>query len=112
MAFDKKILDPIKHFLIGLALTLKGIDKIGHHAVIGSIILGFGIIILACFVYLLITKRASSRFDLVLHWFEGIASLFTAYIYYDEGSKYLHYVFLLAAIGFFISVYMHSRKHR
>ena len=49
---------------------------------------------------------------ILIHLFEGLASLFTAYIFFEEGKKYLQYGFLLAAIGFFISVYVYAVKHK
>ena len=110
MAGKKQLLQSFTHLLIGIALTLKGWDKIAHHPVIGSIILAFGIIILLYFFYLNLKKHPNEKLDLIVHWFEGIAALFTAYIYYTEGSRYLHFVFLLAAIGFFVSIYIHHRK--
>jgi uncharacterized membrane protein YfcA len=100
------------HFLAGFSLTLKGYDKLSHHhMVIGSIILAFGIIILSYFFYVLLKKHPNKKLDLIVHWFEGFAALFTAYVFFAEGAKYLPYVFLLAAIGFFISIYVtHYRK--
>lgn len=112
MAKSKPLLQFFQHFLIGTVLTMKGIDKISHHAMIGSIILAFGIIILVFFVYTLIAKRPSEKLTVLAHWFEGIAALFTAYIFFTEGATYLPYVFLLAAIGFFIGIYVHYKKHR
>src|SRR5688500_17754259 len=90
----------LQHFLIGCVLTIKGIDKISHHAIIGSILLIFGLIVLAYFFYSLFVKRPSERLTLLAHWFEAIAALFTAYIFFTEGATYLPYLFLLAAIGF------------
>ena len=100
----------LQHFLIGIILTMKGIDKISHHAVIGSIILSFGLIVLAYFFYSLFVKRPSQKLTLLAHWFEAIAALFTAYIFYTEGATYLPYLFGLAAIGFFIGIYVHTKK--
>jgi hypothetical protein len=110
MARRKEILHSVKHFLIGTALTLKGADKIGHHPLIGSIILLFGLIILVYFFYLLIKKHPSEKLGHIVHWFEAIASLFTAYIFFQEGATYLPWAFLLASIGFFISIYVEHRK--
>lgn len=111
MARNKQALHAVKHLLIGGALTLKGFDKIGHHhPVIGSMILLFGLIILFYFFYLLIKNHPSEKLGHLVHWFEAIASLFTAYIFYAEGATYLPWVFLLAAIGFFLSIYIEHRK--
>lgn len=108
----KAVLQFLQHFLIGSVLTIKGIDKISHHAVMGSIILLFGIIILAFFIYTLTAKKPSEKLTVLAHWFEAIAALFTAYIFFTEGATYLPYLFLLAAVGFFIGIYVHAKKHR
>jgi hypothetical protein len=45
--------------------------------------------------------------------FEGVALLFTSYIFFEEGKKYLPYVTLAASIGFFVSVvviYIQTKK--
>jgi uncharacterized membrane protein len=110
MARKKQLLHSLTHLLIGIALTLKGADKLSHHPVIGTIILAFGIIILLYFIYINANKHHSDKLDLIVHCFEGTAALFTAYIFYEEGAKYLQYVFLLAAIGFFLSIYLHNKK--
>lgn len=110
MPKNKPLLLFLQHFLIGFILTMKGIDKLSHHAVIGSIILAFGLIVLTYFFYSLFVKRPSETLTMLAHLFEAIAALFTAYIFYTEGATYLPYVFLLAAIGFSIGIYVHYKK--
>jgi hypothetical protein len=111
MKTSKRLPHSVPHFIIGFALVLKGYDKLSHHPVIGSIILSFGIIILAYFFYVLLKKHPAERLNNLVHWFEALASLFTAYIFFEEGAKYLPFVFLLASIGFFIAIYIeHYRK--
>lgn len=105
-----RIVHSIHHFLVGFSLTLKGITKISHHPVIGSIILLFGLIILAYFLYVLLRSHPAEKLGHIIHWFEALASLFTAYIFFEEGAKYLPYVFLLAAVGFFISIFVSHKK--
>jgi uncharacterized membrane protein YfcA len=113
MPKSKPLLQFFQLFLIGTVLTMKGIDKISHHIVIGSIILAFGIIILVYFFYSLLAKKPNEKLTLLAHWFEAIAALFTAYIFFTEGATYLPYLFLLAAVGFFIGIYVHHKKeHR
>ena len=114
MVQKNAFLHTVVHVLIGFSLTLKGYDKFSHHhTIIGSIILAFGIIILFYFFYVLLKKHPSEKLNLLVHWCEALASLFTAYIYFTEGAKYLPYVFLLAALGFLISIYItHYRKKK
>jgi hypothetical protein len=47
---------------------------------------------------------------ILIHFFEGLVSLFIAYIFFKEGKKYVHYGFILAAIGFFIATYVSFTK--
>ena len=112
MGRKKKLLHSIHHLLIGIALILKGFSKFAHHQVLGGLILCFGLIILSYFIYLSIKQMESRTMHILIHLFEGFASLFTAYIFFVEGKKYLQYGFLLAAIGFFISVYIYITRHK
>lgn len=112
MSRKNKFLQNILHLFIGIALVLKGFNKISHHPVLGGLILSFGLVILAYFVYLSITQKESRTMHISIHLFEAFASVFTAYIFFMEGKKYLPYVFLLAATGFFISVYLYMKNHR
>jgi energy-coupling factor transporter transmembrane protein EcfT len=111
MAGKKQLVHSIHHLMTGLVLILKGIDKISHHhALLGGLILLFGLIILSFFVYTVSHKKHSEKLELVVHWFEALVSLFIAYILFKEGKNLLPYVFLLAALGFFIAIFIHYRK--
>lgn len=110
MAANKHLLHSVHHFLVGFALTLKGFTKIAHHPFIGSIILLFGLIILVYFFYLVIKKHPNEKLVDIIHWFEAFASLFTAYVFFQEGATYLPYVFLLASLGFFIAIFISHRR--
>ena len=112
MEGKKKLLHSIHHLLIGIALTLKGLSKFAHHEVLGGLILCFGLIILSYFIYLSIKRMESRTMHILIHLFEGFASLFIAYIFFVEGKQYLQYGFLLAAMGFFISVYIYIIRHK
>jgi len=57
MAGKKHLLHSIHHFLTGAVLITKGIDKVSHHAFIGSLILLFGVAILCYFIYRFIKKQ-------------------------------------------------------
>jgi len=100
------------HFIIGGVLTVKGYDKFGHHPVLGSIIFLFGIIILSYCFWVVFRSGHSSTLPILFHLFDGLVLLFTAYIFFMEGKKYLPYASLLASIGFFISVYVLYNQHK
>jgi hypothetical protein len=112
MVGKRKLLHSIHHLLIGIALILKGLSKFAHHQVLGGLIICFGLIILSYFIYLSIKRKESRTMHILIHLFEGFASLFTAYIFFVEGKKYLQHGFMLAAIGFFISVYVYIMRHK
>ena len=112
MATKNKLLSLIHHLIISVALILKGLDKFSHHKLLGGLIFCFGVIVLVYFVYVLLKQKESRTMHILIHLFEGLASLFTAYIFFEEGKKYLQYGFILAAIGFFISVYVYTVKHK
>lgn len=110
MTTKKRVLNSVKHFLLSFIFIIKGFIKLDHHSLIGSILLLFGIIVFGFFIYSLRQREPNEKFILAAHWFEAIAALFMAYIYFTEGATYLPYVFLLAALGFFISIFMHHKK--
>jgi len=112
MAGRKHLLHSIHHFITGAVLIVKGIDKIPHHLFIGSLILLFGVMILAFFIYSISRKQHSQRLELMVLWLEAFVALFTAYIFFTEGKKLLPYIFLLAAAGFFISIYMFYKRRK
>ena len=112
MVGGNKLLHSIHHLLVAFVLVLKGFDKLAHgHPFIGTLLLAFGLAIVVYFGYLLKNNKHSPLIDDMVHLFEALAALFVAYLTYSEGSKYLHYVFLIAAAGFFIAIYV-SRKRR
>jgi hypothetical protein len=106
----KQFLHIIQHLLLASVLIIKGVDKISHHAVIGSIFLFFGVTILVYFFYSLFNRHHTHKLELVAHGFEAIASLFSAYIFFVEGKKFLPWFFLLAALGFVVAFFIHYRK--
>lgn len=112
MATRNKLLSLIHHLIISVALLLKGYDKFSHHKLFGGLIFCFGVVILVYFVYVLLKQKENRTMHILIHLFEGLASLFTAYIFFEEGKRYLQYIFILAAIGFFISVYVFAVKHK
>ena len=110
MVKKKPLLRNFLHLIISTTLILKGILKIPHHPLIGSIILCMGLVILCYFIYVMVKRSAAHHLEHLVHWFEALASLFTAYIFYTEGARYLQYVFLLAGVLFFVAIYISGRK--
>ena len=103
----------IAHLLTGFVLVLKGYAKItDHYPATGSIILLFG---LAIFGYVYYEKRQrvhSPYLQMLVHFFEGLALLFTTYVYIDEGKTYIQYATLAAGIGMFVTVYILYKKQK
>ena len=112
MKNKKHILEALHHFIVGFFLTIKGFDKFTHHHLIGGIIFTFGIIILLYFLYEISAKKQGRTLKLLVHLFEGLALLFTSYIFFEDGKTYLPYITLTASIGFFISVFVIYIKTR
>ena len=113
MSKKHQVLHGIYHFLVGFVFILKGTDKISHHPFIGGLILLFGIITWTYFFYHVWRRKEGKTLSLLVHLFEGVALLFIAYIFYTEGAKYLPYVSLVSAIGFFIgAIVMINRQRR
>ncbi len=103
----------LAHALTGFALALKGYTKMtDHHAVIGGIILFSGLVIIGYVLYERKQKTHSRMLGVGIHFLEGLALLFTSWVYFEEGKTYLPYVTLIAAIGFFITVPFIYRKNK
>ncbi len=101
----------LHHLVTGIFLAIKGYDKIQHHhAFIGSIILISGIAILAYYLFISIKKKENHKLNLLVHLCEGLALLFTSYIFFKDGKTYLPYVTLLAGGGFLVAVCIHFFK--
>lgn len=113
MSILKHKLGTMAHTVTGLALALKGYAKLtDHHAVIGSIILISGLSIIG---YVLYERRQQTHSRLLgtgIHFLEGLALLFTSWVYFEEGKTYLPYVTMAAAIGFFVTVPLLYRRNR
>lgn len=103
MAGDRHKIKHVYHLVIGLTLILKGWEKIEHHyAVLGAILVLFGLITLFyCVLLLRGAHWVGRRLHLGAHLFEALAMLFTSYVFFRDGKHYIQYVTLLAALGFF-----------
>jgi uncharacterized membrane protein HdeD (DUF308 family) len=95
--------ESIGHLCVGIAITMKGVEKLSHHPIIGSFILLFGVVLLLYFIYEKLKKVHSRTFKLLVHLFEGLAFLFLSYIYFIEAKIYLPYVTLTISIVFLVS---------
>jgi hypothetical protein len=104
MKHRKHFLEIFHHLLTGFILTLKGIEKFAHHQLIGLIIMASGIIVLLFFLYDVVKKGMGTVLKILVIGFEGVAWLFTTYVFFEEGKVYLPYVTLVASIGYFVSV--------
>jgi presenilin-like A22 family membrane protease len=108
----KHKLRSIQHLITGIFLLLKGCDKVEHnYLLIGWVILGMGIAVVSYYLFLKMTNNNNSLLNMLVHLFEGIALLFTTYVFIKEGKTYLPYVTLLAGIGFLVAVVVHWVKH-
>lgn len=111
MARHKNRFGTIAHVATGIVLSLKGYIKItDHHALVGSIILCFGLAIIGYVVYEKRQKIHSRHLVVAVHLFEGLALLFTTYVYINEGKTYIQYLTFAAAIGFFTGAFLLYRK--
>ncbi|MEO6167061.1 MAG: hypothetical protein ABIO46_07605 [Chitinophagales bacterium] len=113
MAMLKHRYGTIAHVMTGAVLILKGYAKItAHYAGVGSIILLLGIAIIAYVIYESQQKEHSKLLTIAVHFFEGLALLFTTYVYIEEGKTYIQYLTLAASIGFFVAVVIMYMKYK
>ena len=110
MKTNKHTFEKIYHLIVGFIFILKGVDKIQHHPLIGLILLIFGIAVIAYFIYISTKQAAGEWLSIIVHLFEAIALMFTAYLYYQEGKTFLPYVFAASAVGFLIATFVSIQK--
>jgi hypothetical protein len=111
----KSKLESFHHFAVAVILIAKGFAKIQHHhSIIGWTILLMGIVILAYFIFIKISKKHHTVFGILIHIFESLALFLTSYVYFQEGKTFLPYITLAAAVGFLMATFVHlkgGKKH-
>lgn len=112
MSTIKHRIDSVVHFLLGSTLLLKGYDKFHHHNILGALMFLFGIIVMGYFFYLVLKQQHNRTMHIMILLFEALVSLFIAYIFIEEGKKYVQYGFILAAIGFLLAAYITFSKKK
>lgn len=110
MVNKRQRLNSALHLLLATTLILKGADKFAHHNILGGLMLLFGIIVFAYFIYTVLKKKENKTMHILILLFEALVSLFIAYIFFEDGKKYVQYGFILAAIGFLISTFVVIRQ--
>lgn len=108
----KNKLEAVSHLIVGILLFVKGYDKLSHHFIFtGIIILSMSLIIISYFIYLSAKKIHDKKLELAVHIAEGVALLFTSYVYWETGKQYLPYATGIAGIGYLIAAVIRWRKH-
>jgi len=106
-------LEKFSHYLAGALIILKGIDKAEHfnkHPVICILLfLIGGFIIFANFRHSYFEKHFK-EFKSVLFFCEGVVLAMISYYYFDEGKKYIHFFYALAAVIYIIVSIVFYRK--
>ncbi len=105
-------LEALSHLIVGILLFTKGYDKLSHHFVVtGIIIMAMSLFIFGYFIYLLRIKKVhDKKLELLVHLAEGIALLFTTYVYWETGKKYLPYATGVAGIAYLVVAVVRWRK--
>jgi hypothetical protein len=101
----------LNHFLVGVLLTFSGYDIFIKHQILASFILLFGITFLGYSIWTFFETKRNLLFPIIFHLFEALVLLFTAYIFFVSGKKYLQYVIILASIGYFIAAIVFYRRY-
>jgi hypothetical protein len=100
----KHLLESLHFFLIGFLITTEGFEELHSHAIIGGLMLLFGITLLLYFIYVQIKKKQGFNLKIMAHLFEAVVLLFISYILFKEEKTYIPYINLAASFGMFISI--------
>ena len=106
----KKILEHLQYFIAGFILIITGIQNVQSYAFVGYINILIGVFLLVSIILLRITRTPFDYLKPILYSVEGIGFLMAMYLYLLKDTQFLHYMFLLAAIGNFISAYVFTKR--
>lgn len=104
----------LAHYLVGLIVIVKGIEKAEHfseHPIICiSLLLIGGFILYANFRHHFFEKHFK-EFNVVLFLCESIVLVIVSIYYFSEGKKGLPYAYLVGAIVYFVAaIYLFRKK--
>jgi predicted membrane channel-forming protein YqfA (hemolysin III family) len=103
----------LAHYLVGLIIVLKGIEKADHfseHPLICMTLFFIGgFILFANFRHHLFEKHFK-EFNVVLFLCEGVVLVIISIYYFSEGKKAIPYLYLLAAIVYLVMAVRLYRK--
>ncbi|MDR5590903.1 hypothetical protein [Christiangramia sp. SM2212] len=109
MSRDQK-LKILQAGLIAFISVTTGFSNLNNHFQIGLSNIVLGLILLGFIMISL--KKPGLNLHLVLLAFEVLSLASVAYLYYENGYKYLQYLFALASLGCVIAIILKIRKQR
>jgi len=102
----RKKLMPINHYLVGLGLILKGVDKLDHYDHFPYSVIYFfaaGVFIIICTKLHHQIEKYIKKFDASFFVLEGLALILASFILFErEGAKIPYFFFFLGMVYFII----------
>ena len=108
------LLQRLAHYLVGLLVILKGVEKSEHfneHPLVCLSLFFIGLFILFANYRHHFFEKYFKEFNIVLFICEGLVLGVVSYYYLSEGKKGLPYAYLLAALVYFVvAIYLYRKK--
>ena len=109
----KEKIQPLAHYLAGVVILLKGIDKAEHfneHPFITIFFFVIGLFILiATFKHHYFEKKFKD-FKVLMFLCEGVALSIVTWYYFNEGKKALPFAYLFATVLYFLMAIVTYKK--
>jgi hypothetical protein len=91
-------IDSLLHIVMGFVILIHGIERLDNHFYSGVVFILASIIFVSCALF---HKKLTGRFpflDCIFHLLEGFLALVIALEYFQEGKKYIQYLYILATL--------------
>lgn len=104
----RKPIENIQFVLGGILIILGGVQN--NYPIISGFLLFLGVSLLLYAFYILITRKRNPVLKIFALCCEFIALSAAAFILYSNDSKYLHLLYLIAALGIAVAICVHVFK--
>lgn len=112
MAAKKSKFEKIQFLVMSIILATTAVNRLDDYPVMSYVILGFALILVGFFILGLIKKRENQRLQVIGFICESIGLVCTAFVYLKDGKVFIPYMFILAAMGFFLAATIGFRRSR
>ncbi|HET8885779.1 MAG TPA: hypothetical protein VFM70_05430 [Salinimicrobium sp.] len=112
MAHKKSKFEKIQFLLLSIVLFATAMNRMDAYPVMAYIIMGMSLILLLFFILGFVKKKKNHQLQVAGFICESIGLIFTAFVFLKDGKVFIPYMFILAAMGFFLAATIGFRRNR